>query len=217
MTGVAIVKPGLKGFNKHVFFKDSASVGAIPVFVCFQSVCMSRFCPAFARLLPLLQQFSGNFIKSLDFQLEGWIGSPFCGTSLTAFTFCLHKLFSIFKNCSPQFTFSVTVRQIEDTIPLIGSTLQLASVKASSSVCFLISTTDCYLKETEQSQNVDAISDWCHLQCGSETPYAPVRHLTIGSGLPEHNCALKLDSAAAADFVERLVDALKQARFFYLK
>ena len=216
MAGVAIVKPGLKGFNKHVFFKESANVGAIPAFVCIQTVCMSQFCPAFARLLPLLQQFSGNFIKSLDFQLEGWIGSPFCGTSLTAFTFCLRQLFSIFKSCSPQFTFSVTVRQIEDTIPLIGSTLQLASVKACSSVCFLISTTDCYLKETEQPQNVDAFSDWLHVQYGSETPSAPVRHLTIGSGLPERNCALNLDPAAAADFVERLVDTLKQARFFIL-
>ena len=213
MTGVAIVKPELKGFNKHVFFKDSANVGAIPAFVCLQSVCMSCFCPANVRLLQLLQQFSGNFIKSLDFKLEGWIDRPFYGTSLTAFTFCLNKLFSIFKNCSPQFTFSVTVRKIEDTIPFIDSTLQLTSVKASSRVCFLIVTNACRL---EQSQNVDAISDWLHLQCDSETPSAPVRHLTIGSGLPERNCALKLDSAAA-DFVERLVDALKQARFFYLK
>ena len=94
-----------------------------------------------------------------------------------------------------------------DIVPLIGFTLELSSVQASSSIQFLIPTTAEFYNGPEQSRQIEAISDWLHRQCDSETSTTSLvrRSLTLGSG---HGNVLNVHD----DSVEHLIEMLKLAR-----
>ena len=216
MTGIALIKPGTNDDEKGILFKASINFGEIQAFVCIRAIYLRQLCVGIVQLLPLLQQFSGNFIKSIDLHFEGLI-QLFHGRTIgkafktpTEFISCLRELLPMFENCSPKFKFNMTIYQASnptDIVPMIGSILEFCSVQASSSVQFLIPTTAEFYNGPEQSRQIEAISDWLHRRFDSETSTASLvrRFLTLGSG---HGNVLNVHD----DSVEHLIEMLKLAR-----
>ena len=163
--------------------------------------------PAITQLLSFLQQFSGNFIKSLELHLNGSIDPSYKKGFLTQteYFYCLHRMLSNFINCSSKLTFCVNIplSQLRDTLPLIGSTLMHSSVQPSNNVRFLFSSIT-GIFQLQQSFPIRAISDWLHRQYACETPL----ELTIGSG-NDHLLNIRSDS------VVQLIDALKIVRLLF--
>ena len=207
---------------------------AIPPFVRIKSVYMRQFWPSISQhLLPLLKQFYGNFMNSLNFRLDGTIrfdnglfGKSTCSGILfqddlfagqNEFMFCLCEMLEIFGQCSPQFTFCMNGRthQQMDTLPLIASALELPSVQASNNVHFLIPINNAFFSTQLSYQNLfKAICDWLHLDRHYDNGKPPVkqttnRSLTIGSA--DSFYMLFLDSI---DCIEQLIDIVKVASFF---
>ena len=207
----------------------------IPSFVRIKSVYMRQFWPSIAQhLLPLIKQFSGNFINSLNVRLNASIGldyNLFGGTfrsfgelfaSPVGLMSCLHVMLGVFEQCSPQFTFCLDINdeyQRIDTLPLIASILELPLVEASDNVHFLIPTiilrrhynddNDAY--RVKQSRLFDVISDWLHRPYVSGTP--PVGHmrsLEIGSAKNGQRLSISEDN------VEQLIDHLKVVCIYFL-
>ena len=150
MTGIALIKPGTNDDEKRILFNTSTNVEEIQAYVCIQTIYLRQLWSGIVQLLPLLQQFSGNFIKSMNLHFKGLIqsfhGSPIEKSfqTFTEFISCLREFLPVFENCSPQFNFNMTIYQASnpvDIVPLIGFTLELSSVQASSSIQFLIPTT----------------------------------------------------------------------------
>ena len=228
--GVSLRKHDLNFYDceARILFTPSVDFGEIPPFVCIKSVYMHQFWPSIAQyLLPLLKQFSGNFINSPEFHLIASIGfdyylsgEPFKSdkffSSPEEFVSSLRGILEIFKRCSPHFTFFVNSRQHHqmDTLLLIASALELPSVQASENVHFFIPTfpTIRGFCSTQQShQNLfKIISDWLHLDRHNGNP--PVkqttRSLTIGSA--ERDNMLTITPIC----VQQLIDILKVVRFF---
>ena len=203
--------------------------GEIPPFVCIKSVYIRQFWPQIIRLLPLLKQFSGNFITSLKFHLNASIGDCTFGSgelfaSPMEFVSCLRGMLELFELCSPQFTFCVNRRQPQqkDTLTLIASTLELSSVQTSENVHFLLPAIDencswnqpySYQNLSKEISDLKVISEWLHqpYERGSTPPIEYVRSLTIRSTEREH----RLISISEDDVVQ-LIDDLKAVSFLFL-
>ena len=197
---------------------------------------MRQFWPSIAQhLLPLLKQFSSNFINSPKFRLDASIylytllsftddNDKFFATQ-TEFVSCLRVMLGIFEQCSPQLNFCLKIRhnQNMESLPLIASTLELPSVQASKNVHFLLPA-DFYMPsiygyytgnyQHSRQEQVKAIPDWLHRPCvSSSTVRTPqveyTRSLTIGSTEREH----RLKSISRID-IEPLIEDLKVVSFF---
>ena len=229
LTGVALTKLDLNDDKTRIFFLPNVDFGEIPPFVCIKSVYIRQFWPQIIRLLPLLKQFSGNFINSLKAHLNASIGldCTFGSGELFAspmeFASCLRKMLEIFELCSPQFTFCVNghQRKQKDTLTLIASTLELSSVQTSENVHFLLPAINencswnipySYKNLSKEISDLKVISEWLHqpYERGSTPPIEYVRSLTIRSTEREH----RLISISEDDVVQ-LIDDLKLVSFLF--
>ena len=196
----------------------SVDFGAIPSFVRIKSVYMHQFWPSIAQsLLPLLKQFSGNFINSLKFHLNASIADndvklfgEFFANSMD-FVLCFLGMLKIFERCSPQFTFCVNGRSFQrmDSRPLIASTLELPSVQASDNVHFLFPAV-VFVENLGGQHALKVISDWLHRPYvrGSSPSIEYVRSLTIGSTKREHRLV-----SISRNSIEQLIEDLKVVSF----
>ena len=219
VTGISLRKLWLN-YETRIFFMPSVDFGAIPPFVRIESVFMRQFWPSIAQhLLPLLKQFSGNFIDSLNLHLNGSIGTDYyyylnCSKSFdesfkseAEFVSCLPGMLEIFEQCLPRLTFCVNSPQLIDTMFLIASTLELHSVQASDNVNLLIPTVRGFCSTDYPYQNkIKVISNWMHRQHVSGKPSAKPtisRSLTIGS-IEGDNMSI-----ISANCVRQLIEILK--------
>ena len=200
--------------------------GAIPPFVCIKSVYMSQFMPWIVQpLLPLLKQFSGNFITSPKFHLNSSIGLDSNFYSLKSadesfkgeaeFVSCLHGTFEIFEQCLPPLTFCVNSPKQIDILALIASALELLSVQVSEKVHFLLPAhifISLFVPYVFQKNKVKVISDWLHrpyVRGGTPpTEYICIRSLTIGSTQREDG-----PMKSSQNNIEQLIEDLKEVSF----
>ena len=217
---------------------STVDFGEIPPFVRIKSVYMRQFWTSISRhLLPMLKQFSGNFISSLNVRLNASIdwynklpGHSFNDrdffpinydeffASPMEFVSCLREILEIFEQCLPQFTFCVNdpYYQEMDSLSLIASTLGLSSVQVSDNVRFLFPALSEYYYHRDNQHSfqnqVKVISDWLHrpyMRSSSNTPsFECIRSLTIGST----ERGLRLMSISRNN-IEQLIEDLKLVSF----
>ena len=213
--------------------------GEIPPFVRIKSVYMLQFWPAIARHLSLLEQFSGNFINSLNLHLhasDDWykllghlstdsaksseaFGEYFA--SSMEFLPCICEIFEIFKQCLPQLIFHVNgtsnhkSNQQVDLLPLISSILELPSVQSSENVHILFPDNGyCRWADFEYAYDdqVHIISDWLHrpyVSGSNSTP--PVEHIrSLTIGSTERKHWL---TGISRNNIEQLIEVLKKVSF----
>ena len=186
---------------------------------------MRQFWPSIAQhLLPLLKQFSGNFINSLKFHLNASIADndvklfgEFFANSMD-FVLCFLGMLKIFERCSPQFTFRVNNQSFQrmNSLPLIASTLELSSIQASENVCFIfpavvfVETLLQYSNQNLLKVDLKVISDWLHrpYMRGSTPTVEYIRSLTIGSKEREHRL-----TSIPQNNIEQLIEDLKVVRY----
>ena len=91
MTGIALIKPGTNDDEKRILFNTSTNVEEIQAYVCIQTIYLRQLWSGIVQLLPLLQQFSGNFIKSMNLHFKGLI-QPFHGSPGVGRKYHTHKI-----------------------------------------------------------------------------------------------------------------------------